>query len=41
MPDYLENFGEFTRETAKDWAVVQFLQNEFGMTLEQINSLER
>ncbi|NKY99209.1 hypothetical protein [Nocardiopsis alborubida] len=41
VPDYLETFGEFTPETAKDWAVVQFLQREFNLTLEQINNLER
>lgn len=41
IPDYLENFGEFTSDTAKDWAVVQFVQQEFGLTLEQINRLGR
>src|SRR5699024_4616357 len=32
IPDYLENFGEFTSDTAKDWAVVQFIQQEFRLT---------
>jgi len=41
IPDYLENFGEFTSDTAKDWAVVQFIQQEFRLTLEQINRLGR
>lgn len=39
LPKYAELFGEFTKETAKYWVIVQFLQNELNMSLDEINQL--
>lgn len=39
LPNYSYHFGQFTPETARYWLMVSFLQDELGMTLEQINSL--
>ncbi|GAA1129027.1 hypothetical protein [Arthrobacter flavus] len=39
VPDYVQNFGPFTEESAACWNVVIFLREKMGMTLEQINEL--
>lgn len=39
IPDYVGTYGPFTPEAAEEWAVVQFLKAELGMSLEQINAL--
>lgn len=37
IPDYVQNFGPFTARTASYWTVTDFLENEMGMSLEEIN----
>lgn len=39
IPDYVQNFGPFTRESADCWNVVLFLEQRLGMTLDEINQL--
>lgn len=41
VPDYVEEFGAFTAESAQDWAVVEYLQKEVGMTLDEVNEIKR
>ncbi|WP_448389279.1 hypothetical protein [Microbacterium aurum] len=38
IPDYVHNFGPFTARSASFWTVADFLENEIGMSLEQINN---
>lgn len=40
IPDYTSRFGPFTEATAAHWAVVQFLREELGMSLDEINALD-
>lgn len=40
VPNYTSRFGPFTEETARHWAVVQFLREELGMTLAEVNSVD-
>lgn len=39
IPDYVSTYGEFTPETAADWAVVRFLVEDLGLSLHDVNSL--
>ena len=39
VPDYVQSFGRFTPETAQHWNVMIFLQDELGMSLDEINEL--
>ncbi|GAA3150636.1 hypothetical protein GCM10010466_47220 [Planomonospora alba] len=41
LPKYVSHFGEFTERTAPHWVIVQFLMNELGMTLQEINEIGR
>ena len=41
LPRYYLYFGEFTEERARWWSVVQFLRNEMGFTLQEINEVAR
>lgn len=41
VPDYVEEFGPFSTSAAQDWAVVEFLQKEVGMTLDEVNAIGR
>lgn len=40
VPEYTKRFGPFTPEAAEHWAVVNFLRDEVGMSLSDINSLD-
>ncbi|HXH36766.1 MAG TPA: hypothetical protein VNJ54_20490 [Plantibacter sp.] len=39
IPDYTSRFGPFTEATASHWAVVQFLREEVGLSLDEVNAL--
>ncbi len=39
IPDYVQNFGPFTRESADCWNVVLFLEQQLGLSLEKINKM--
>jgi len=41
VPDYTSRFGPFTEDTASHWAVVQFLREEVGLSLDEVNALGR
>jgi len=40
VPEYTSRFGPFTIEAAEHWAVVNFLRDEVGLSLEAINALK-
>lgn len=39
IPDYVSNFGPFSDETAQHWTVCEFLRDQMGMSLPEINTL--
>ena len=41
VADYVEEFGPFSTSAAQDWAVVEFLQEEVGMTLDEVDAIGR
>jgi len=41
IPNYVNQFGDFTEEGAKHWTICQFLRNEMGISLDDINRIGR
>ena len=41
IPDYVNNFGDFTEESADRWTVIQFLMQNLGMSIDDINKIAR
>ncbi|WP_133060040.1 hypothetical protein [Plantibacter elymi (nom. nud.)] len=39
IPDYTSRFGPFTEPSASHWSVVQFLRQELGLSLDEVNAL--
>ncbi|MEV0323113.1 hypothetical protein ACIBKX_33675 [Streptomyces sp. NPDC050658] len=41
LPRYYHHFGAFIEERARWWSIVEFLRNEMGLTLPEINEVAR
>lgn len=41
IPDYTSRYGPFDEKDSRIWAVVDFLITEVGLTLDEVNALER
>lgn len=41
LPKYYSYFGKFTKERAQLWSIVQFLENEIGLSLDEINEIAK
>ncbi|MEO3790831.1 hypothetical protein ABGB14_11485 [Nonomuraea sp. B10E15] len=41
IPNYVHYFGDYTEESARHWTICEFLRNELGLSLDEINQIGR